>query len=275
MKPEPVSVVHLFPELLEHLINTLSRLAPHQWDTPTGCPGWSVHDVGLHLLGDDLGQLSWQRDSFEASWIDSNTWKGLVTSLNRKNQRWVESARNMSPRLVCDLLRFSGTQIKQHFESLDLDSGGPEVSWARSGPAPMWLHVAREYTERWHHQQQIRQAVGIELLLEPRFFRPVVATFVHGLPRSYRDELASEGTTVQVSIIGESGGEWYLTRQRHGWALHVGTAPEFVSHVSIGQGDAWALFTKSISKEEVRPRIRVVGDEDLGTRTLDTVSIIA
>ena len=48
----------------------------------------------------------------------------------------------------------------------------PVVIWAGSDPAPMWLRVAREYTERWHHQQQIREALGRAFLTEPQWFAP-------------------------------------------------------------------------------------------------------
>ena len=33
------------------------------------------------------------------------------------------------------------------------------VNWAGPEPAPIWLDPAREYTERWVHQQHIRDAV--------------------------------------------------------------------------------------------------------------------
>ena len=43
----------------------------------------------------------------------------------------------------------------------------------------------------------------------------------------------------------------------------------------IGQEDGWKLFTRSLSKEEVRLRVRLEGDEGLALKALGTVSIIA
>ena len=205
-EPNPVLIVNLFPELLE----VLSQLAPGRWTVPTSCPGWSVHDVALNLLSVDAGELSRERDDFSSFFVAATTWNELVTCLNRQNEGWIESTRGISPRLLCDLLKFTGEGVHRHYASLDSHSLGPEVSCAHPGPAPMWAHMAREYTERWHHQMQIREAVGIELLLQPMFFRPVLATFVHALPRTYSNHTAKAGTVVRLSVLGESGDDWYL-----------------------------------------------------------------
>ena len=118
----------------------------------------------------------------------------------------------------------------------------------------MWLHVAREYTKRWHHQQQIRLAVGRPLLTDPKMFSPVLATFVHALPRTYDDVIAPDGTTVMLTIRGQSGGAWLLVRQPGTWSLFVDDSlTDPTAHVSLAEEDAWRLFTKSISDEELVP----------------------
>ena len=165
--------------------------------------------------------------------------------------------------------------MHRHYASLDSHSLGPEVSWAHPGPAPMWAHMAREYTERWHHQMQIREAVGIELLLQPMFFRPVLATFVHALPRTYSNLTAKAGTVVRLSVLGESGDDWYLVRGMDARVLNADVPVEPDAQIIIGQEDAWKLFTRSLSKEEVRLRVRLEGDEGLALKALGTVSIIA
>lgn len=43
--------------------------------------------------------------------------------------------------------------------SVDMVGEG-HVSWASDGPVPLWFDMARELTERWVHQMQIREAVG-------------------------------------------------------------------------------------------------------------------
>ena len=57
-EPEPILVADRFSELLDALLELLSGLSPAEWEQPTVCAGWSVRDVALHLLGDDVGMLS-------------------------------------------------------------------------------------------------------------------------------------------------------------------------------------------------------------------------
>src|SRR5688572_28031993 len=59
------------------------------------------------------------------------------------------------------------------------------VSWAGDEESPNWFDIARELTERWHHQQQIRDATGRPALYE-RYLAPVLDTFVRAVPFTYR-----------------------------------------------------------------------------------------
>jgi uncharacterized protein (TIGR03083 family) len=273
-RPEPVLVASLFQELSESLLSVLARLTPEDWERPTSSPAWSVHDVALHLFGGEVGQLG-IRDDHERSGGRITEWDELVRAINSMNEDWVSATRRISPQLLIDLLRTTGIQVDSFFSSLDPHARGPAVSWAGPGPAPMWLHLAREYTERWHHQQEIREAVGEPLLTSPRMFGPVLATFVRALPRTYRDVPTKEGEVVRLTIAGGSGGTWLLVGSGESWDLCRDDAQKrSTSHLTIDQMDAWKLFTKGTTKENVRPRVRIDGDEDLALKLLDTVSMI-
>ena len=87
-------------------------------------------------------------------------WEELVASLDRLNQTWVAATRLISPRLLCELLTFTGEATWRYLAGRDPFAAETPVSWAGPDPAPNWLDVAREYSERWTHQQQIRDAVG-------------------------------------------------------------------------------------------------------------------
>ena len=215
------------------------------------------------------------RDDYHATLINANEWDDLVAGLNDLNERWVTAMRRVSPRLMIDLVKSSGEQVNLYFQTLDPHSRGPVVSWAGPCPAPMWLHIAREYTERWHHQQQIREAVDRPLLTDPDWFSPVLATFVHGLPRAYSGVEASDGTKVRVKIAGASGGTWVVMRTYSGWVLCEDELGETAAQLTIGEIDAWKLFTKSMPRDFARSKVEVEGDVELALKALETVSIIA
>src|SRR5205085_5325290 len=86
--------------------------------------------------------------------------EGLVAALNRWNEEWVAALRRLSTPLQIDLLAFTAPAIVAFFATLDPHAIGGTVSWAGPAPLPVWLDTAREYTERWLHQQQIRDALA-------------------------------------------------------------------------------------------------------------------
>ncbi len=276
MESEDIVVTHLFPPERASLVELLSSLPAGQWQAPTVCPGWSVKDVALHLLGDDIDLLSRRRDGAATADAPSQPagFQELVVSLDRLNQTWVEATRRISTRLLCELLAVTGEATGRYLTSLDLSAVEESVSWIRPDPVPNWLDVARQYTERWTHQQQIRDAVGVPGLKEPAFMAPVLATFVHALPRAFTGVPASVGTTVEVVLAGEAGGCWVLTRTPDGWRLTAGTAGAPAARVVLDAETAWRLWTKGIRPDAARAAVPISGDRALGLRVVDAVAIV-
>lgn len=273
--PPPVLVVHLFPELLAALLELLRGLAPDDWSRPTVAEGWTVHDIALHLLGDEIGMLSRRRDDFREASGALASRDELVRWLNARNADWVKTTRRISPPLVCDLLEFTGKQVNEYFGSLDPFAMGGPVSWVGPDPAQVWLDLAREFTERWHHQQHIRDACGKPGMTEPRYLNPVLATFVRALPGTYRQVDAVEGTAVTLTIVGDAGGTWTIVRHAGDWQLFVGQPEQPDVQVSLPQDIAWRLFTKGVTKEFARRQAVINGNERLGLQMFEVVSIIA
>ncbi len=273
--PRPIIVTHLFPEVLGSLLTLLCDLPAEEWRRPTACAGWSVKDVALHLLGGEIGNLSRRRDQHAASDASINGWDDLVHFVDEWNQGWVGAMRHVSPRVLIDLLEFAGGQMCDYFRSLDPNAMGGGVSWVGPEPAPVWLDLAREYTERWHHQQHIRDATGRPGLTTPRYMAPVLATFVWGLPRAFCTTPAAEGTAVTLTIAGPSGGRWSLLRQGGTWRLYAGAAEQPAAKVILDEDTAWRLFTRGLSPAAARERAILSGDQALGMAVFDTVSIIA
>jgi uncharacterized protein (TIGR03083 family) len=274
-EPSPILVAHLFPEVLDTLVDLLSQLSAQDWERDTACADWSVKDVVLHLLGVEVGNLSRRRDGFSLPAGPIRDQADLLAIVNDLNTTWVQATRRLSPRLLCDLLQFTGLQACDYFKSLDPYALGGPVSWAGPDPAPVWLDLAREYTERWHHQQHIRDAVGRPGLKEPRFLAPVLDAFVRALPFTYREVEAAEGTSLVLTLSGPAGGQWTLQREAGRWTLYQGAALQPDAQVILDQDDAWRLFTKGLSPREALARASVSGDSRLGLKALDLVSIIA
>ena len=272
-RPDKIMIVDRFAPLRAHLLTLLAELGEEDWARPTAAPGWSVKDVTAHLWGGDVAILSGKRDGFRsAQQIDS--YDQLVELVDRLNREWVLAARRLSPRLLREFLAFCGPEVEACFSSLDpMQMGGP-VGWAGSDPAPVWLDLAREFTERWHHQQQIRDATGRPPLYDPYFLTPVLDTFVRALPYAFRNATAPAETSVRFEISGAAGGIWYVYKTDAVWTLLLDSPTEPATTVVLPQDVVWRLFTKGMDRDKARSLAVIGGRVDLAALIFATTAII-
>ena len=273
MKEIPIPTIHLFPILEEKLMTLLRSLSAADWKAPTVAGLWTVKDVAAHLLDGSTRTVSMLRDHHMAppAVIDSN--EALRTYLRTINASWVDAMQRTSPALLIEWMQTTGMQYNAEIAKLDLfEPSIFPVSWAGHSMSLNWFHVAREYTERWHHQQQIREAVNKQGILTRELYYPVLDTFMMALPYSYLGVNAGENTVVQVIITGEAGGKWFLTK-REDWTLSKqNTLP--VSACAVIDGTiAWKLFTKSWSRAEASNYITLTGDRLLIEPALDMITV--
>lgn len=274
-KDRVILVNHLFAETLDELVDLLRNLSQDEWNAPTACAGWSVKDVALHLLGDDIGRLSWGRDGYSTGFSAVTDWQELIAFINRQNELWVQATQRFSPRLLCDLLESLGQQVNLYFESLDLYAIGGPVNWAGADPAPVWLDVAREYTERWHHQQHIRDAVNKAGLKGPRYLTPVLETFAYSLPIAAQSISPDEATRISFEVTGAAANQWLLVHSEAAWKFAPNDQDRAQTNLVMDDDTAWRFFTKGLSAVQIERQIRIEGDLEIGQKILGAVAILA
>lgn len=255
---------HLFLPLQRELVALLRGLSESDWSRPTVARGWAVRDVAAHLLDTDLRRLSGQRDGHRPSAAKLGGYDEIVAFINRLNASWVEVARRLSPRLLTDMLEWTGPQVAELFASLA--PGGEAavaVAWAGEARSENWMDVGREYTEKWHHQAQIRDAVGAPALDSRRWLGPVLELSMYALPHAFRHAEAAEGSALSVRIEGEAGGGWHLLRVRGAWSLGEGEAADAAARVRLDADTAWRLFYNALGRDEAAARVETEGDERL------------
>jgi uncharacterized protein (TIGR03083 family) len=266
----------LMPAERRALVDLLAGLEPVQWNRPTPCEGWDVHDIALHLLGNDMRGLSGGRDAYRAGREESPTdFAELASAIEDSNEGWVGATRHLSPHLVTDLLSHTGLQVDAYWASIDLLAAGTNVGWTGTGHSPNWLHIAREYTERWTHQQQIRLATDRPGFDEPEWLHPVLDTFMRALPRTYEHVDAPEGTGVAVVLTGPAGGRWMLRRDPDRWRLVDALDAPPDAEVAMPETLAWQVASRTISPGEARPNIDVRGDTRLAEPATKVLSIMS
>lgn len=276
-KDVPVKTVHLFPVLDKMLIKLLRSLSDEQWNSPTIARLWTVKDIAAHLLDGNVRTLSCSRDRYFGQKADNiHSYDDLVVYLNQLNHQWTDAAKRISPKLLTGLLESTGKQFCRHVKKLDpYDEAVFSVAWAGQDVSPNWFHIAREYTEKFLHQQQIRDAIGAEALFTKKLYYPFLDTFMRALPHTYRHVEAATGTIVSVIVTGKAGGRWNIIKNDNGWDLVKKIKTAAAAVVTIDPHDAWKLFSKGISPAEAESRVEITGDIPLGKRALQMIAVMA
>jgi len=201
--------------------------------------------------------------------------RDLVNFVNVLNAEWVAVARRFSSRVLTDLLEKASADLAIWFEDLPLDAPALfGVSWAGEQTSEGWFDVGREFTELWHHQEQIRMAVGAPSLKDPRYLRAVIEIAIRGLPHAFGDVQAPPGQAVLIDVSGSSGGKWTLSREAGGWTIRAGAPPLATTRVHLPDTTAWKLLFNALAHDEAVRTIQVEGQRELAEPLLKARSVI-
>lgn len=273
----PIQTSHLFSVLDELLMELLKSLTEEEWNAQTIAKKWTVKDIASHLLDGNLRGLSISRDHFFGEKPATiNSYRDLVDFLNQLNMTWTNATKRLSPAVLIDLLETTGKQYSEHLQTLDaFENAVFSVAWAGEETSFNWFHIAREYTEKFLHQQQIRNAVGKQALLIKTLFYPFINTFMQALPHVYKDIPAKEGTIVSLIVNTEIGGQWNIIKKEKHWRFieSFDTAP--ASIIKIDPHDAWMLFSKGMTPDEAKQKAEIIGDKKLAEIALNIVAVMA
>nr|WP_294989836.1 maleylpyruvate isomerase N-terminal domain-containing protein [uncultured Sediminibacterium sp.] len=273
--PGPILIADRIPALDQKLVELLENLSPEDWKKQTIVPKWKVEDVVLHLLDGNIRILSIQRDGYFGDPPGRiNSYDDLLAYLNQLNADWIRAAKRMSPKLVIELLKQTNKEIVDYLTTIDLFAPALfSVAWAGEETSANWFHWAREYTEKWHHQQQIRLALGKEKELYKReWYHPHLETSMRALPHHYRNFPAKKDEVLSFEITGEAGGIWHLYHDGNKW-IQAENLPITENLITIEGEIAWRLFTKGIKKEETI--IKIQGNKLAGEYLLSMLAVMA
>jgi uncharacterized protein (TIGR03083 family) len=273
----PIDTRPFFRPVSSELVLLLRGLTPADWERPTVVEAWVVRDIVAHLVDVTFRRLSFHRDGLRppAPIVPINSDRDLVGFINGLNAQWIATAKRFSPRVLTDLLQRASTDAADWFEELSLDAPALfGVSWAGERTSEGWFDIGREFTELWHHQEQIRMALGVLSLADSRYLRAVLDISVRGLPHAFREVEAEPGQTVTLDVSGPAGGQWTLTREASRWKISAGVPPVPTTRIRLRDDIAWKLLFNAFKDTQAADAIRVEGLVELGTPLLRARSVI-
>ncbi len=277
LRVETIDSRALFRPLALEFGRLLEGLDAGDWTRPTVAPGWRVRDVVAHLTDTMLRRLSAQRDGNHPPppAAPLTTDAALVAFINELNATWVAASQRLSPRVLTQLFVPTAAEHATLIETLSLQAPPLyPVSWAGDSGHLGWLDIAREFTEQWHHQMQVREAVGGPAPSDPAWLHVVVRAAMCGLPHAYRHTEAPDGASITVMVHGDGGGVWTLVRERAEWVLTDQAAGGNVTAAcEMSDDTAWRLLFNALPREQVSG-IRGSGDASLLAPLLRARSVV-
>lgn len=265
----------MFWQVRRSLLELLGSLTPGEWRAATAAEPWAVRDLVAHLVGDDLGRLSRSRDGHLAD--GPANCESLAQFLDRHNAQWVTAAQRFSPAILTELLTMTSDRIREFWNAADLSAVGEPVSWAGPDPAPVWLDCARDFTEDWVHQQQIRDALSRPGPDSPAQLGAVVDTFMHAIPRTLQDHApASTTEATSISIVVEddsSTNVWSWEKAGSGW-FPSDPPSDPATTLACSADTWWRLCVRMNTPAQARQNTKITGDHHLANAALQAIAII-
>ncbi len=245
----------------------LASLEDDDWDAPTDCPGWSVQDVVVHVIGTER-QLQGEAPP------DVEVPEGghLRNDIGRMNEAWILDRRGDEPAEVLVELR---TVVAERDEALS--AMAPEEfeadSWTPAGPGTYGRFMQIRVFDTWIHEQDIREAVGRRGHLEGPAVQRTLTEVRNALPFVVGKRAgAPDGSSVRFEVTGPEAwtvdvvveGRARVTDDLEGEPTTTITTdlPTFI-RLAAGRRSGDAVRADGL--------VSVSGDQDLGRRVVDAM----
>ena len=271
-----IETVHLFPKLNLLLIELLSDINENDWNTKTQFPNWKIKDIAAHLLDTSIRKLSSERDGYES--IEHpiiNSYEDLIKYITNLADRWSFAFTNVSPKILLEMINKYQNELSEYLLTLDLSGFSHfPVSWAGEEKSYNWFDIAREYTERWHHQMQIREVLGKEeKLYTKELYFPVLDTFMQALPFHYKKMNLKNNYVLEVDVTGNSGGKWFVEWNNNEPELKYFTDKTPNTVIQVDEKIVWKILTKWNDKS-LSTNVKIIGDQIIGNHFIDMTCLM-
>ena len=274
LTPLPVTDTRsYFRPLFHEFGNLLAGLPADAWLRPTVAGRWRARDVVAHMVDTGLRRLSFHRDRLVPPAPPPDT--DFVAFINALNAEFVTLSARFSPEVLRSLHGHMATELSAFFESMPLDAPALfPVSWAGESESAAWFDIGRDFTEYWHHQMQVRDAVGGGQASDPRWLNAVLCLALRALPHQLRHIRKPQGTVIQLEITGAAGGTWAVVSDDSGWAIRQGHAGAAAVTLRMTDGALVKTLFNALPLTSALAASDVSGDITLAAAVLRTRAVV-
>lgn len=255
------TAVHALERLSDYVLGLADKISPEGWDKPSACPGWSVHDVIIHLTAT-------LREVAEPLTLPP----GVNGDIEATNDRHVEHFRNQTPAQTMEnyrrLLPAALSELRKMQAPSDRDV---LIDFDNAGKYPAHLVadslVFDHYCHLRHDLSEPRGPLENAVIPATReFLEPSITWLMAGLPQMSPESLAAVlREPVRIFLSGAGGSSWVLSRTIDGHVRAERSDDKKVAATIITDADAFILWgTHRVTPAGAAPLLAVRGDRALG-----------
>jgi uncharacterized protein (TIGR03083 family) len=266
-------MIGLLDDVWRDIANVCDGLSADQWDAPTECPGWSVHDNVAHMIGTERMLLGEQPEPGTSGAGDA---AHVRNDIGKANERWIATYRGWDGAALLDEFRTVTGRRLEALRALTTAEWDKE-GFTPEGPGPYRLFMEIRVFDCWYHDQDIREALDRPGYLDG----PVADLSVGRIPVKALGYVvgkkagAPPNTTVVFDIAGPSPIVAAISVPPEGRAVLLDAPPDTPTvHIGTDRRTFTRLAGGRWSGEHARAHgtVRVDGDTDLGNRVVDNLA---
>ncbi len=272
-----IYILDKYKSLLDIFIPFLKNLSVTDWKRKTILPNWRVVEIVAHLLSGAIRKyssiLNYQSGNIKHQ--EKLSYNYLVNYINTKNEKWVNILKDLNTNYLIELLNENYNRLISKLNELNPKHHFiHSVAWAGEDISKNWFDIAREYTELWHHQMQIREVFNDYKILEDYYFHDVINTFFMALPYHFKKLKVDNDYKICIKIIDMKNGNWILNKSKNLFTVINQPMNNNINIVEIEKSISWKIFTKAISHTKAKSLINYRGDESICLHILKMVCIM-
>ncbi|MFM8954408.1 MAG: maleylpyruvate isomerase family mycothiol-dependent enzyme [Actinomycetota bacterium] len=251
---------------MQELCETLTE---SEWKTATACPGWSVQDNLSHIIGTEkaLGGLGGTQHK-------ATDLRHVKNPIGEMNEHEVDSRRHLTGAQVLKEFKEIFVARKSFFDSAP-ESYFTAESNTPIGKAPMAVFLSIRAMDSWVHEQDIRRALNKPGDQGSLCAELSVDRLVRTLPMVIgKRAKAPDGSVSVVTITGPVQRKIVIAVKDGRAAVVEKFDSTPVVELAFDSNTFIELATGRATRENLRDKIKITGDTDLGTKIADSLNMM-
>ncbi len=265
--PDRVETIQIWQEELTAIADLAATLDDEQWQADSPCPGWTVADLVAHVIDIELSLTDDPRPVHEPDW---SSLPHVNSDLDRFTELGVDLRRGRPQSEVVTELR---DVIGRRRAELDAVPEGEMVLSPMGRSVSVERMVRLRILDSWVHEQDIRTAIGLPGGWDSPAATVTLQQFIEGLPKVWAKQAGAPAGSVLHLVVADvsRGVEVWVESDGDGRGEICAPVPEPTVSLTLAFADFEVLCAGRAEVADVRPRVALHGDPDLGSRLLNSM----